>query len=321
MCLPAHRAVHTSMSSKAREVAAVTVWAMSETAELRERVRQAIVRGGLSQKEFARRADIEVTKLSKSLHGTRRFTPAELARIAEVAEVSVGWLVNGTGPAPTEPLPAGRAEEGAQGGPPAATGRRQAIIEAAVRMIAERGYHATRVSDIAAACGTSTATIHYYFPERASLLQAALRYCVDQAVARRYARMHAAADAREQLLQLVRLQTPADPPHRLEWAVWLQVWAEAARHPEIRRIHREFYAGWHETVVEIVRRGVAEGVFHSELDPELVALRLTSLIDGLAIQVLTDPSDSFVEPMRLLLADFVERELSRPPGQVRVKSG
>lgn len=48
--------------------------------------------------------------------------------------------------------------------------RREAILEAAVEVFAERGYHAARVSDIARAAGVADGTIYLYFKNKEDLL-------------------------------------------------------------------------------------------------------------------------------------------------------
>lgn len=68
---------------------------MSTTAE---RVRGLIQRSGLSQHAFADRVGLDDSKISKSLRGTRRFSSLDLARIAEVGEVTVDWLLTGDEP-------------------------------------------------------------------------------------------------------------------------------------------------------------------------------------------------------------------------------
>lgn len=52
-------------------------------ADTAARVREVIAAAGVSQREFARRVVMDPSKLSRSLSGTRRFTVAELARIAD----------------------------------------------------------------------------------------------------------------------------------------------------------------------------------------------------------------------------------------------
>ncbi|WP_394428778.1 TetR family transcriptional regulator C-terminal domain-containing protein [Streptomyces sp. SGAir0957] len=247
-----------------------------ETTDTAAQVREVIAAAGVSQREFARRIVMDPSKLSRSLSGSRRFTAAELARIADEGRVDVGRLL-GTRPLP-EPEPTAAV--------PVEGGRPLQIVRETVRLIAEHGFHAVRVADIARACATSTAAIHYHFPGRADLLEAAVRWCMDEDTARRAARLASADDAVAELAQLIELQTPRTAQQRRQWAVWLDLWAEAARSTAVGRLHAEYYRQWRETVADVVRRGVAQGVFRAAADPEAAALTLTALIDGLATQVL-----------------------------------
>ncbi|MGH3475981.1 MAG: helix-turn-helix domain-containing protein [Pseudonocardiaceae bacterium] len=81
---------------------------MSREEDLRNRVREAIAASGRTQAGFARSIDLDPTKLSKALAGTRRFTPLELALIAEQGRRSVDWLLYG---ASERPSLAARAQE------------------------------------------------------------------------------------------------------------------------------------------------------------------------------------------------------------------
>lgn len=63
-----------------------------------DRVRELIQTSGLSQGDFALRIGLSDSKLSKSLGGTRRFSSLDLARIAELCEVTVDWLITGEQP-------------------------------------------------------------------------------------------------------------------------------------------------------------------------------------------------------------------------------
>jgi AcrR family transcriptional regulator len=190
--------------------------------------------------------------------------------------------------------------------------RKQTILEATWRLIAERGYHVVRVSDIAQVCGTSTGTVHYYFPGKQDVLVEALKYCVEQAFARQSVDLKAIDDARDRLLRLIDMQLPRSGEVRQEWLIWLQFWTEAATRPELRPVHNEFYARWLDTVVRIVRRGQRQGVFREDLDAKQVALRFTALTDGAAIKVLTGAPGMTVERMRGMLVDFVDDQMVRP---------
>jgi AcrR family transcriptional regulator len=257
--------------------------------DVAERVRRVIREAGRSQREFARRIVMDPSKLSRSLSGSRRFTVAELARIADEGGVDAAWLLGsaaapGTGTAwPEAEVPAARTRT--RSGSTPEGGRPLQIVRETVRLIAERGFHSVRVADIAEACATSTAAIHYHFPGRAELLEAAVRWCMDEDTARRAAHTAEAADAAGELRQLIELQTPRTEQQRVQWRVWLDLWAEAARSTAVGRLHVEYYRQWRTTVADVIRRGIAQGVFR-DVDPEFSALHLTALIDGLAAQVL-----------------------------------
>lgn len=63
-----------------------------------DRVRHLIRESGLTQRDFAVRIGLDDSKLSKSLSGSRRFSSLDLARIADLGQVTVDWLITGDEP-------------------------------------------------------------------------------------------------------------------------------------------------------------------------------------------------------------------------------
>lgn len=63
-----------------------------------DRVREVLANSGMSQGEFAAAIGLDGPKLSKSLNGTRRFSSLDIARIADIGQVSVDWLLGGDEP-------------------------------------------------------------------------------------------------------------------------------------------------------------------------------------------------------------------------------
>jgi AcrR family transcriptional regulator len=190
--------------------------------------------------------------------------------------------------------------------------RRAAILEAAWRLVAERGYHQVRVQDIARVCGTSTGTVHYYFPGKNDVLHEALRFSVDRAFERQGSQLKPIDDARKRLLALIEMQLPVGGHIRDEWSIWLQFWTEATLDPGLRPVHNSFYERWMDTVERIVRRGQRQGIFR-DVDPTAFAQLFTSTTDGLAIKVLTAVPGLTVDVMRNVLVGLVDRELSVNP--------
>ncbi|SDP61977.1 protein of unknown function [Klenkia soli] len=81
-----------------------------------ERVRHVIEESGLAHGEFAARAGLDSSKMSKSLSGTRRFTSLDLANIAEVGGVSVDYLLGVQSPEPALAARAASKAEAVQSG-------------------------------------------------------------------------------------------------------------------------------------------------------------------------------------------------------------
>ena len=86
------------------------------------------------------------------------------------------------------------------------------------------------------------------------------------------------------------------------WALWLDLWAQSVRNPEVARVREEFDAHWRETIAGVVRDGQATGEFE-RLDAAEFAITLSALLDGLAIQIaledpVVDPQLAFKASMR-----------------------
>src|SRR5918999_5505837 len=68
------------------------------------------------------------------------------------------------------------------------------------------------------------------------------------------------------------------------WGLWIDVWGEALRDANLRRISEELDAAWVQLVARVIAEGVESGVFASD-DAFASAWRLCALLDGLGMQV------------------------------------
>jgi AcrR family transcriptional regulator len=169
--------------------------------------------------------------------------------------------------------------------------RRGQILRAAARMLAERGYADTRVTDVSRAAGVSSALVIYYFGTRDQLLIAALRHAEDAFYQASAAAMERTPSAAGRLRHLVDLVCS---PEQLDdmpgsWVLWLDMLAQAPRHPDLARDRVELDARWRDAVAAVLRYGIERGEFQ-QVDVDRFGLLLTSVLDGLALQVvLQDP--------------------------------
>jgi AcrR family transcriptional regulator len=185
------------------------------------------------------------------------------------------------------------------GSPKHTKDRHQEILDAAARVITERGLAETRISDIAEQAGVSPGLILYYFDSKDRLLAEALTYANDQFYLRTSRDIRRITSAKEQLRRLIDLSVPGYLPEygRLdEWALWIEVWVRALRDVEMAKDLEVLDQRWRAQIAEIIRVGQASGEF-VEGDADALALPIAALIDGLAIQVIMNDSTVTTERM------------------------
>lgn len=188
--------------------------------------------------------------------------------------------------------------------------RHQEILEAAARVITDRGLAETRISDIAERCGVSPGLILYYFESKDRLLVEALTHANDQFYLRLSRELRRTPSAREQLARVVELSVPGLLPdyERLdEWALWVEIWVRALRDPRLAKDREELDRRWRQSIADIIRRGRSTGEFPPGADADDLGLQIGAMIDGLAIQVLLNDTTFSPERMQQVCMDVASK--------------
>jgi AcrR family transcriptional regulator len=172
--------------------------------------------------------------------------------------------------------------------------RREQMLRAALEVIVERGFPETRIADVAERAGTSPALVIYYFKTKDQLLTEAIRFSEDtwyENGTSRVALIDTAAARLEELIALSCLPEVDDPDApNTSWLLWLDLWAQAARHPEVARVRQKFDERWRDTIASLVLQGQEAGEF-GPIDAADFAVTMSALLDGFAIQIaLEDPT-------------------------------
>ena len=171
--------------------------------------------------------------------------------------------------------------------------RHQEILEAAARVITDRGLAETRISDIADRCGVSPGLILYYFESKDRLLVEALTYANDKYYLAQARDLRRLGTARDRLERLVDLAVPGllDEFEALEeWALWVEIWVRALRDPALAKEAEVLDRRWRQSIADIIRSGRETGEFPEGADPDGIGTQLGAMIDGMAIQVLMHDS-------------------------------
>jgi len=148
-----------------------------------------------------------------------------------------------------------------------AEGKRRQILDAAVRVFARRGFHNSRVGDIAEEAGVAHGLLYHYFASKDEVLQTVFRENWSELL-QRFEQVEASEEpADEKLRGIVKilLRTWRNDPDLVTVMV-REVGRSAQLATQVEAIGQGF------AVIErVIREGQAEGVFRSGLDPRLAS--------------------------------------------------
>ena len=164
--------------------------------------------------------------------------------------------------------------------------RRQELVLAAYRQIAEHGFEGLRTREVAADVGVNIATLHYYFPTKESLIRAVL----DHAMGRFRTTLAPHGSAADQVRNYLRAtrKLMLDEPEL--GAVMAELALRSVRDDAIGSIMNDMYDLWHVTVRGLLRRSVREGKLRPEVDSDSVAALIIATLTAMTLPVMSDAS-------------------------------
>ena len=191
--------------------------------------------------------------------------------------------------------------------------RRDQMLAAAATLIAERGFGDTRIADVAERVGASPALVIYYFGTREKLLIEALRWSEASFYAATEEMLAATRKIKARLELLVEWTLVADRQEGLpgDWGLWFDLWAQAFRHPEVKKDRADLDAQWRSLIARVVQDAVDAGEI-DEVDAEAFAVMWAALLDGLVVQVALDDPVVDVRRARWIALAVAHQELGLP---------
>lgn len=181
--------------------------------------------------------------------------------------------------------------------------RRSEILDAAIRVFSEAGFHGGTLREVAERVGMSQAGLLHHFANKEQLLEAVLTHR-DQVARDRLG--HDLPSGAGFLAALVELTSyNATTPGLVALFAVLSSEATARDHPG-HAFFRERYTWVRSLIEKAVVVGQADGELRADLDATEVARTLIALLDGLQLQWLyedegfdmTAPLEAYVESLR-----------------------
>jgi AcrR family transcriptional regulator len=160
---------------------------------------------------------------------------------------------------------------------PEAEPRRDELVSAAYRRIAEAGFEGLRTRDVAAEVGVNVATLHYYFPTKEALIKGVLGH----AMGRFRTAFAPGTRPGEQLAAQFRgiRRLAANEPEL--FIVMGELALRSSRDPTIAAIFSETMRAWHDILVTLVRHAQKDGFVDKKLDADTAATFIIATLSGL----------------------------------------
>jgi AcrR family transcriptional regulator len=199
--------------------------------------------------------------------------------------------------------------------------RRRAMLQAAAELIAERGFGETRIADVAKRAGTSSGLVIYYFGTRDRLLVDALRFSEEAYYEGATLLLDGEPDFRKRLEMLVEWSCVPELPGEVRgsWGLWLDLWATALRHPEVREARVELDSRWRDLLERLVLEGQRSGAVTRDVDARQFALSFTVVLDGLSTQVALEDPEITSDVAYDIGMEFAEQRLGLTASKRRTK--
>ncbi len=149
--------------------------------------------------------------------------------------------------------------------------RRQAIVDAAIRVFTESSYRGTTTAEIARAAGVSEPILYRHFASKRDLYLAAIDQVWEQARTGWEETLSKAPDVCDAVDAIGRQHTSVHSSKLQLAELWVQALTEAADDRELREHLRGHMREVHAFTAGMIRRGQEQGVFATERDPDAEA--------------------------------------------------
>jgi AcrR family transcriptional regulator len=161
---------------------------------------------------------------------------------------------------------------------------RARLVDAALRIFAERGYDHATVEEISLAAGHSKGAYYFHFDSKEDIFLELLSLWTDDQTRRLRAFESARGPAAVALLETLEslLRYDDRDPH---WRLLLpEIWAQSHRNAKLQETLKAAYATWIELLETIFEKADREGLVSLAVRPDVAASLILAAHDGLVLR-------------------------------------
>ena len=168
---------------------------------------------------------------------------------------------------------------------PTSEDRKRELVKIAYRLIAEKGLEGFRIRQVAAEAGIDNGTLHYHFPSKEALIQGVVDYLVrdleiNRAPKNKNSRQTALSELRMEF-EDIRLRLH-DTPEQM--VVLSELAIRSWRDPTLAKIFGKLDDGWYAHLVNLLKRGIREGIFREDLSLQPCVRAIMVALRGIGYQ-------------------------------------
>lgn len=159
--------------------------------------------------------------------------------------------------------------------------KRNRILDAAFRVFARKGFHATRVSEIAKAAGVADGTIYLYFKSKDALLVSLFEHRVERLLAFLDTELPRTDSAPDKLRRVVEVQLGLLDGERDLAEVVTVILRQSTK--LMKEYAAPKFTAYLDAIARVISDGQASGELRKDISPHLAARAIFGALDGVAM--------------------------------------
>ncbi len=194
--------------------------------------------------------------------------------------------------------------------------KKAALVAAAQRVFAARGYAATRIADVATEAGVGKGTVYEYFGSKQALFLGVVTAVLEGFALGAHEAAETPTSAHEALGALIDAAFSHESEFEQIFPLLLECWQASSRADErdlVRGWFADTYRHFADGTADLLRAGIARGEVRADVDADAAAAVIGAVLDGLFLQQWFGLHASVASLARRFLDDFF-RGIAAPGG-------
>lgn len=166
--------------------------------------------------------------------------------------------------------------------------KKQRILNVIRKLLGEKGFAGTTISQVAAEAGISRGLLHYYYKNKEEMLAHVIRANMEMSIGlikRIFDQAESADQLASEFVSVLRYVIENDPDF---FKVFFESWAIGRQSPVISEELQSLYGRFRKELQDGLEQTVADKIISPGLPIDGLAALITGIIDGMGLQLATE---------------------------------